>query len=162
VQRAIKLRLLDFVAPVFLGIGFVVKRVYNLAFAWWLDPLLRRKANRWLLDETTANLYFLVSEPHADVRSISARESEWPTVEISWENSCSPLCDGAEIQISPSRRVMPHENLISLVRLSLHWSADTSRSATSLADAANLLRMRLQALNAAFSEHEFPRIKESL
>jgi hypothetical protein len=41
-------------------------------------PWLRRKANRALLDEITANLYFLVSEPQASVpRSIGVLQSEW-------------------------------------------------------------------------------------
>jgi hypothetical protein len=37
VQRATKLRILEFVAPIFLGVGFLFKIVYNVAFAWWLD-----------------------------------------------------------------------------------------------------------------------------
>jgi hypothetical protein len=45
-----------------------------------------RKENRELLDDITANLHFLVSEPQANVRSIGIFQSEWPTVEIAWGN----------------------------------------------------------------------------
>jgi hypothetical protein len=58
VQRETKLRILEAVTPVFLFVGFVIKMVYNTAFAWWLDPWLRRKDDRALLDDITANLYF--------------------------------------------------------------------------------------------------------
>jgi hypothetical protein len=165
VQRATKLRLLDFVAPVFLGVGFIVKMVYTLAFAWWLDPLLRRKANRSLLDETTANLYFLVSEPHVDVRAISARHSAWPTVEISWGNLLFTVvrwCGDTNISIAP--RHAPRESYeLGPVVAALERRHFSERDVVNdLADAANLLRPRLQSLNAAFSELEFPRIKERL
>lgn len=164
-QRATKLRLLDFVAPVFLGIGFIVKMVYNLAFAWWLDPLLRRKANRSLLDETTANLYFLVSQPHADVRSISARQSAWPTVKISWENLLFTVvrwCRDTNISVAP--RHAPRESYeLGPVVAALECRHFSERDVVNdLSDAANLLRPRLQALNAAFSEQKFPQIKERL
>jgi hypothetical protein len=45
-QRAIKSRVVEFVLrPLFIGIGFIVKMVYSVTFAWWLDPWMQRKAN---------------------------------------------------------------------------------------------------------------------
>ena len=165
-QRATKLRILEFVAPVFLGVGFIIKMVYNLAFAWWLDPWLRRKANRALLDDITANLYFLVSEPQASApRSIGVLQSESPTVQISWGNLLFTVVrwrDETNVSVAP--RHAPRESyeigpLIAALE-SRHFS---ERDAVNdLADAANLLRPRLQALNDAFSEQEFPRIKGRL
>ena len=165
-QRATKLRILEFVAPVFLGVGFIIKMVYNLAFAWWLDPWLRRKANRALLDDITANLYFLVSEPQASApRSIGVLQSEWPTVKIPWGNLLFTVVrwrDETNVSVAP--RHAPRESyeigpLIAALE-SRHFS---ERDAVNdLADAANLLRPRLQALNDAFSEQEFPRIKGRL
>lgn len=164
-QRATKLRLLDFVAPVFLGIGYIAKMVYKLAFAWWLDPLLRRNANRSLLDETTTNLYFLVSEPHADVRSISARQSAWPTVEIRWENLLFTVvrwCGDTNISVAP-RHAPRESHELGPVVAALECRHFSERDVVNdLADAANLLRPRLQVLNAAFSEQEFPQMKERL
>jgi hypothetical protein len=61
VQKATKLRILDFFRPLILGIGFAFKAGYFIFFAWWLNPWLERKANRELVDDITRNLYFLVS-----------------------------------------------------------------------------------------------------
>jgi hypothetical protein len=33
---------LEFTRPLFVGIGFAVKMVYNVAFAWWLDPWMQQ------------------------------------------------------------------------------------------------------------------------
>jgi hypothetical protein len=50
-------------------------------------PLASTKANCALLDDITANLCFLVSEPQANVpRSIGLLQSECPTVEALWGN----------------------------------------------------------------------------
>jgi hypothetical protein len=65
VQRSTKGRYLGFFEPVLRGIGFFGTMVYNVVFRWWLDPWYRRKANGRLLDDVTANLYFLISDPQA-------------------------------------------------------------------------------------------------
>jgi len=54
VDRAGKRRVLDFLAPLFPGVGFVVKLFYKIIFAWWLDPWLQGKANRALWDDVQA------------------------------------------------------------------------------------------------------------
>jgi hypothetical protein len=78
-QRAIKSRVVEFVLrPLFIGIGFIVKMVYSVTFAWWLDPWMQRKANRALLDDITRYLYFLVSPSLADISAaIDILPSEW-------------------------------------------------------------------------------------
>ncbi len=43
VDATAKSRVLDFLSPIFLGIGSFVKLVYSLAFAWWLDPWMQGK-----------------------------------------------------------------------------------------------------------------------
>ena len=165
-QRATKRRILESLAPVFLGLGFVIKMVYNIAFAWWLDPWLRRKANRALLDDITANLYFLVSDPNASApQSIGVLQSEWPTVEIPWGNLLFTVVRWrGDTNVSVAPRHAPGESyeigpLVAALE-SRHFSE--LDVVNDLADAANLLRPRLQALNAALSEQEFPRIKERL
>ena len=165
-QRETKLRILEAVTPVFLCVGFVIKMVYNIAFAWWLDPWLRRKDNRALLDDITANLYFLVSEPQADVpRSIGVRKSEWPTVEIPWGNLLFTVVRWrGDTNVSVAPRHAPCESYeLGPVIAALEGRHFSERDVVNdLVDAASLLRPRLQALNAAFSEQEFPRIKGRL
>jgi hypothetical protein len=163
---AAKVRILELVGPVFLGVGFVVKMVYNVAFGWWLDPWLRRKANRALMDDITANLYFLVSGPHAGVpRSIGVLKSEWPTVEIPWGNLLFTVVrwrGDTNVCVAPCHAPEESYELGPLVAAleSRHFSERDV--VNDLADAANLLRPRLQVMNAAFSAQEFPRIKGRL
>jgi hypothetical protein len=165
VQRATKLRILELVGPVFLGVGFIIKMLYNVAFSWWLDPWLRRKANRALLDDITANLYFLISEPQASVRSIGVLQSEWPTVEISWDNLLFTVVrwrGDTNVSVAPRHARGESYELGPLVAV-LECRHFSERDVVNdLAGAANLLRPRLQALNAAFSAQEFPRIKDRL
>jgi hypothetical protein len=158
--------MLEFMAPLFLGVGFIIKMVYNIAFAWWLEPWLRRKDNRELMDDITANLYFLVSEPNANVpRAIGVFQSEWPTVEIPWGNLLFTVVRWrGETIISVAPRHAPGKSYeIGPLVAALECRNFSERDVVhSLADAASLLRPRLQILNAAFSEQEFPRIKDRL
>ena len=165
-KRATKLRVLDFVTPVFLGAGFIIKLIYNVTLAWWLDPWLRRKDNRALLDDITGNLYFLVSEPRANPpRSIGVLQSEWPTVEIPWGNLLFTVVrwrGDTNVSIAPRHAPGESYELGPVIAALEHRHFSERDVVNDLADAASLLRPRLQALNAAFSEQEFQRIKERL
>jgi hypothetical protein len=157
---------LDFVAPIFLGVGFIIKMVYNITFAWWLDPWLRRKDNRALLDDITANLYFLVSGPRASVpRGLGVLQSEWPTVEIPWGNLLFTIVrwrDEAHVSVAPRHAPGESHEIGPVVAALENRHLSERDMVNDLAGAANLLRSRLQALNAAFSEREFHRIKDRL
>jgi hypothetical protein len=166
VQRATKARILEFVRPLFVGIGFTVKMVYNIAFAWWLNPWMQRKANRALLDDITRHLYFLVSSSLAHVSAaITVLPSEWPAAEIPWENLLFTITRWhGETSVSVAPRHLPRESyeLGPLVAALEHRHFSEHDVVNDLADAARLLRPRLQALNVAFSEQEFPRTRERL
>ena len=165
-KRATKLRILEFVAPVFLGVGFIVKMVYNVAFAWWLDPWLQRKANRALADDIRANLDFLISQAQVDIsRTPTVLPFDCASVEIPWENLLFTITRGrGDTNVSVAPRHAPGESyelgpLIAALERRHFSERDVVND---LAGAGNLLRPRLQALNTAFSEQEFPRIKERL
>lgn len=165
-QQTTKRRLLEFVAPFFLGIGFIIKTVYYILFAWWLDPWLRRKANRALLDDITKDLYFLVSDPQTYIpRSLGVTKAEWPTVEIPWGNLLFTVVRWrGDTSMSVAPRHAPRESYeLGPVVAALECRHFSERDVVNdLAGARNLLRPRLEALNAAFSEQEFPRIKARL
>ncbi len=152
--------------PLFIGIGFIVKMVYSIAFAWWLDPWMQRKANRALLDDITRYFYFLVSPSLADVSpAINVLPSEWPTAEISWKNLLFNITrwrDETIVSVAP--RHLPRESysLGPLVAALEHRHFSERDTVNDLEDAARLLRPRLQTLNLAFSEQEFPRTRERL
>ena len=161
VQKATKLRILEFLRPLFLGIGFAFKAVYYIVFAWWLDPWLRHKANRELVDDIERNLYFLISEPSA----IRVLHTEWPTVEIPSGNLLFTILrwrDDTNVSVAPRHAPVQSYELGPLVAAfeSRHFSEQDI--VNDLVDAARLLRPRLEALNAAFSEEEFPRVRGRL
>jgi hypothetical protein len=161
VQKATKLRILDFLAPLILGIGFALKVVYYVVFAWWLGPWLDHKANRELVDEIKQNLYFLISEPS----SIRVLRAEWPTVEIPWGNLLFTIVrwrGDVTVSVAPKHAPVQSYELGPLIAAFEGRHLSERDIVNDLGDAARLLRPRLEGLNAAFSEQEFPRIKGRL
>ena len=140
-QKATKLRILEFLRPLILGIGFSFKVVYYVVLAWWLDPWLRHRANRELVEDIERNLWFLVQEPGA----IKVLHGEWPTVQILSGNLLLTVLRWRdETTVSLASRHAPTQ----------------SYQLGPLDDAARLLRTRLEDLNAAFSEEELSRLRQ--
>lgn len=155
VQKATKLRILEFLRPLILGIGFAFKVVYYVVFAWWLAPWLRHKANRELVDDIERNLYFLISEPSA----MRVLHAEWPTVEILSGNLLFTILrwrDDTTVSVAPRHAPVQSYELGPLVAAFEGRHFSEQDIVNDLADAARLLRPRLEALNATFSEEEFP------
>jgi hypothetical protein len=150
--------------PLFVGVGFTVKMVYNVAFAWWLDPWMQRKANHALLDDIKTYLYFVVSPSLTDVLTpITVVKSEWPEVEIPWENLLFTITrwhGETSVSVAPRHVSGERYELGPLVAALERRHFSEHDVVNDLADAARLLRPRLQALNLAFSEQEFLRTRE--
>jgi hypothetical protein len=161
VQKETKLRILEFFGPLIGAIGFAFKVVYNTFFAWWLNPWLDRKANRELVDDITRNLYLLVSEPS----SISVLRAEWPSVQIPWGNLLFTITrwrGDTTVSVAPkSDRVQSYE-LGPLVAAFERRHFSEHDIVNDLADTARLLRPRLEGLNAAIFEQEFPHVRKRL
>jgi hypothetical protein len=141
VQKASKARVLEFLRPLILGLGFAFKVVYYVIFAWWLAPWLRHKANRDLVSDIERHLSSLISGP-STVRVLHA---EWPTAEILSGNLLFTILrwrDETTVSVAPRH------------------SPTQSYQLGSLDDAARLLRTRLEDLNVAFSDEEFSRARE--
>lgn len=137
-QRATKIRVLELLRPLILGLGFAFKVVYYALFAWWLSPWLRHRANRELVSDIERHLYFLISTPNA----IRVLHTEWPTAEILAGNLLFTILrwrDETTVSVAPKH------------------SPTQSYQLGSLDDAARLLRTRAEDLNVAFSEEEFSR-----
>jgi hypothetical protein len=161
VQQATKFRILEFFAPLIRGIGFVFKVVYNVFFEWWLGPWLDHKANRELVDDVMRNLYFLVSEPS----SIRVQRAEWPTVEVLWGNLLFTIArwrGDTNVSVAPKHNPVQSYELGPLVAAFECRHFSEHDMVNDLADAARLLRPRLEALNTAFSEQEFPQVRKRL
>jgi hypothetical protein len=161
VQKATKLRILAFLRPFILSIGFAVKVIYNVVFTWWLDPWLRHKANRELVEDIERNLPFLISEPSA----MRVLHSEWPTVELLSGNllfTISRWRGDTTVSIAPRYAPVQSYELGPLVAAFEGRHFSEQDIVNDLFDAARLLRPRLEALNAAFSEEEFPHVRGRL
>ena len=165
-QQATKTRILEFTRPLFLGLGFTVKMIYNVAFAWWLDPWMRRVANRALLGDIKRYMYFLISPSLADVSTaITVIPSEWPEVEISWENLLFTITrwhGETSVSVAPRHVLAERYELGPLIAALERRHFSEHDAVNDLADAARLLRPRLEALNTAFSEQEFLHTRERL
>lgn len=165
-DQAPKRSVLEFLRPIFLGIGFIVKLFYNIAFAWWLDPWMQRKENRALWDDVQANFYFLTSQTEWDSSGPTAiHPFDYASVKIPWENLLVTITRGrGDTAVTVAPRHAPADNY-ELGRLIAALERRHLRErdiVNTLAGAANLLRPRLQQLNLAFSEQEFPRTKQLL
>ena len=165
-DRVTERRVFDQLVPIFLGIGFVIKMLYKVVFGWWLDPWLQRRENRVLWDDVQANFYFLTSKARVDLSGpTTIHPFDYASVEIPWENLLVTITRGrGDTAVSVAPRHAPRENyelgpLIAALERRHYSERDIVND---LPSAANLLRPRLQQLNAAFSEEEFPRTKQLL
>jgi hypothetical protein len=149
VQKATKLRVLELLRPVILGIGFGFKALYYVVFSWWLNPWLDRKANRELVDDIRRNLDFLVSKPNA----IKVLNTEWPTLEIVWDNLLFTVArwrDETTVSIAPRHAPKHSYELGPLIAAFEHRHFSHHDIVNDLVDAARLLRPCLEDLNVAF------------
>ena len=152
--------------PIFRGVGFVFKAIYNIAFVWWLDPWLQRRANQALLEDIHRNLYFLYSQAKV-VESIPSRirSFECASVKLAWENVLFTITEWhGEINVSVGpRSALTDSYELGPVIAALERRHFSERDVfVDMAGAATLLRPRLDALNAAFSEQEYPRVRGRL
>jgi hypothetical protein len=141
VEKGTKARIVQFLRPLILGIGFVLKVAYYLVFAWRLTPWLRHSANRELVKETERSLWFLIPKAGA----VSVLDGDWPRVQIFSGKLLFTILrwqDATTVSAGP-----------------IH-SPSQSCQLGALDDVARLLQSRLEDLNAAFSEEEFSRVRE--
>jgi hypothetical protein len=165
-RRATKLRIAEFASPFFVGFAFIIKAVDKIAFAWWLDPWLQRRANRALWDDVQANLHFLVSQAQlVDSRPVAVLPFDYASVNFLWDNVLFTITRGrGELNVSVSPRHVRAESyeLGRVIAALEHRHLAAHDLTNDLPGAASLLRPRLQALNAAFSEQEYPHIRERI
>ena len=165
-DRATKRRIVELLTPVLLGVGFIVKMVYKIAFAWWLDPWLQRKENHALWDDVQANFYFLTSQAQVDFSGpTTIHPFDYASVKIPWKNLFVTITRGrGDTTVCVAPRHSPGENyeLGPLIAALERRHFSERDIVNDLAGAASLLRPRLEQLSSAFSEEEFPRTKQLL
>jgi hypothetical protein len=165
-QKRNRQLLVELIRPPILLAGFVVKTIYRTIFGWWLDPWLQRKANQSLLEDVHATLPFLF--PIGGViqtPQIRVLPFDYASVEIGWMNLLFSFTRGREeINVLVAPRHAPNlSHELGPVIAAIEDSRYSDRHAIhNLRDAANLLQPHLEALNTAFSERDFPKIKHRL
>ena len=156
----------ELIRPPFLLVGFIVKAIYRVMFGWWLDPWLQGKANQSLVEDVRGKLPFLFPNgtvvEHPQIRVLPF---DYASVEVSWENLLFSFTRGREesnVLVAPRHAPnMSYELGAAIAALEDRRNSDCY-AINDLHDAASLLQPHLQALNAAFSEHDFPTIKQKL
>jgi hypothetical protein len=161
VQQATKNRIFDLVAPLILGLGFLVKIILNILFGWWLFPLLQWKNSRAFMKEVKLKWGSLLSR----TSSMTVAAGDSPTITIAQDNLLFTLVrwhDETAIRVAP--RHVPAESyevglLIAAIEQRHYSEHDIVND---LEGAEKMLLPRLDALNAAFSEQRYSRIREKL
>ncbi len=154
--------LIAVIRPPLLLLGFVVKTIYLTVIGWWLDPWLQRKQHRALLDDVERNLYFIVSQATAITSPSEVLPFDYASVEIVWENLFLVVTRGREelnLSIAPNHARDELSQLGPTIAALENRHFSERDAIYSLAEAAALLRPRLQFLNAAFSPQEYARTK---
>lgn len=131
----------------------MVRWIYELTLAWWLDRWLQRRANRALLDDVQRKLHFLVSQAEDVKQSRAVQPFDCASVEILWRNLFFYISRGrGEINVSVApRHARNEQSEIGPTIAALegrHFSENDI--VNDLEDAAALLRSRLDLLNRAF------------
>jgi prepilin-type processing-associated H-X9-DG protein len=158
--------LIDLVRPIVQLLAFVLKTIYRVLFRWWLDPWLQRKQNQSLLDDIQKNLHFLFLDGHVVQHpQIRVLPFDYTSAEINWENllfSFTRVREEVSVLVAPRHAPNLSYELGPLVAAVEDRQYSERDVIASLSDAADLLRPRLELLNAAFSEQEFPRTRDKL
>lgn len=159
-RKATKRRVLEFIAPILVGLGFLLKVIFYVLFGW-LVPWLSHKANRHLVDEVKRNFGFLVP----DSTTVKVIRADWPEVNVPFGNLLFTIVEArGDVSISVAPRHAPTETYqLGPLIAALEFRHFSERDVfNNFADAAKLLQPRLDALNTAFSEREFPATKARL
>jgi hypothetical protein len=152
--------------PFLSGIGLVSKTVYGVALGWWLDPWLQRRANRALLDDVRENFNFVVADGQiANPQRTAVLPFDYASVAIIHKNVVFCFTRGrGDLSVSVAPSSAPKDSYeigrtmacIDGKRLSEDYLVNDFESA------AKLLRPRMEALNSAFSEQNYPTIRQRI
>ncbi len=153
--------------PFFRGIIVTVGIIYKSLF-WWLDILSQRKENAALKDDIEANLCFLysrgevVKEPWMKT---AVHPFDYAVVKIMSDNVCFGITRGQEqlnVLVSPCHDPRDTHDLYIVAAALDGTDVRKLKPYRYLSDLAELLRPRIDALNDAFSETQYPVFREKL
>lgn len=152
-KRGTKLRILRFCGPLCLVLGFIANTIYNVGFAWWLDPWLETKSQQALLKDVRAHLGFLFDEYGADLVSAEERGTTPYTAVtvhvLSLRLRLSDMRGDLHVEVAPDKLPDRFEELSSV----LAWWAikdgdkTSNRSYGTWDEVGSVLRLELHRIN---------------
>ena len=151
--------------PIFRGIGVIFKTIYSIAFSWWLDPRLQRKANEALWNTLQSNFYFLTSRgQRVEEKALVIHPFDYASIRIVLDNLCFCFTQGRgefNVSLSPARSARDSYPLAWVIA-ALDSKEAKIDPVGSLDDAARVVKLRLDELEDAFSDREFPEFRKKL
>lgn len=160
-QQATKNRIFALVTPLLSGLAFVVKMLSIILFGWWLFPFLQWKNSREFMKEVKLKWCSLLQP----ASSMTVASGDSATITIAQGNLLFTLVrwhDETSIRVAPRHVPAESYDLGPLVAAIEHRHYSERDIVHDLEGAEKLLLPRLNALNAAFSEQQYPRIREKL
>ena len=157
--------LIEVIRPVYLVLSFLVRLIYKVLFGW-LEIWSQQKADASLLHDIRVNLYFLF--PIGSVvkeKWYRVLPFDYACVRINCGNVCYCFTRGREelnVSLSPSHaRQETYEFAIVIAAID---STDVAEQKPTryLSAVGDMIRPRLDALNDAFSESQYPDFKMKL
>ena len=151
--------------PPYIIVRFALRSIYMGLF-WWLDPLLQARDNASFENDIQANLYFLYSTGEiVKERWMTVHPFDFAVVKVLRGNihfNFSRGLDQLNIKLSP--RLCPRDSHeLQVVIAALDATDVTPRMpARYLSDVAELLRPRMDRLDAAFSEDQYLEFKKKI
>lgn len=148
------------------ALRFMFKVIHMVFFVWWLDPWLQRKANQALWDDVQANLYFLYSRGELiKERRPQVLPFDYASVRIVFQNIHFCFTRGRgelNVSLSPRHASMDTHQLPVVIAALDSRDVTEQKPVSNLSEVGDLLRPRLDTLNKAFSEQEYPEFKRKL
>lgn len=148
------------------GLGFAILAVYNTLFGWWLDPLSQKGKDKALESDVMANIPFIASEGEfIGSHPLKPLPFDYASVKVHWRNLLVTVSRGrGETNISVAPWAHPNDSyeLGALIAAldGRHYSAAYVYG--DMEAAAGLLRQHLATLDAAFSEEQYPLVRERI
>jgi hypothetical protein len=164
-DRQTRVRIGNIVWPLFAGLSFVTKAIDRTFLAWWLWPLLQRKANATLWQDLRRDLPFLCREGQfvEEKRSAKVLPFDYAETYVRAGNLLFCFSRGrGEINVSVAPSHAPRDSYqLAIVIAALDCKGIVEITMpTELADLNGLIQSRFDGINDAFSEAQFLEFKK--
>lgn len=162
---AIRELFINVTRPLYRTITLLLKTTYHLLF-FWLDIWMQRKNDQALQEDMERNLYFLVSKGRpVKKKRLQILPFDYSSACFSLENVYFCFTRGRgelNISLSPIGDTNDIHDLVIVIAVLDSKEVTEINPIEDLHKAAELLRSRMEAINDAFSERQYPEFRRKL